>query len=252
MAARTSRQGPKPADGAPGTVEDTAEEVCARGGQGIPVRADLGNEEEAAALFRRVEQEQGRLDVMADSAWGPNVMPEWSKPLWELSAGFWRETSATLNAAWLTSVHAARIMVKQKHGLIVHVTDNLHSDTSAYRGQVLWDLGHEFLNRLVMGMSRGLKKSKVAVVGLNPGFMRTERVLMHMRTEALKKQFRFDLSESVEYIGQAAAALAADPHVLRKTGQLLWVAELAQEYGFTDVNGRAIPLFDPNAPPYNP
>src|ERR1017187_9959283 len=94
VAARTSRHGPKPADGAPGTVEDTAEEVCARGGQGIPVRADLGNEEEAA----------GRLDLMVDSAWGATIA-EWSKPFWELSAGIWRDTAATIDAAWLTSVH---------------------------------------------------------------------------------------------------------------------------------------------------
>jgi len=248
VAARTSRHGPKPADGAPGTVEDTAEEVSARGGWGIAVRADLGNEDEAAALFRRVDGEQGRLDLMIDSAWGANFMPEWSKPFWALSAGIWRDTDATINAAWLTSVHAARIMVKQGGGLIIHVTDNLHPDPSAYRGQVLWDLGHEFLNRLVADMGRELKKSKVAVVGLNPGFMRTERVLMHMTTEAIKKQFRFDLSESVEYVGRAAAALAADPEVLRKTGELLWAADLATEYGFTDVDGRVIPVFDPKAP----
>jgi NAD(P)-dependent dehydrogenase (short-subunit alcohol dehydrogenase family) len=98
-----------------------------------------------------------------------------------------------------------------------------------------------------MGMSRELKKSKVAVVGLNPGFMRTERVLMHMATEEIKKQFRFDLSESVEYIGRAAAALAADPKALRKTGQLLWAADLAKEYGFTDIDGRVIPVFDPKS-----
>jgi NAD(P)-dependent dehydrogenase (short-subunit alcohol dehydrogenase family) len=248
VAARTSRHGPKPADGAPGTVEDTAEEVCARGGQGIPARADLGNEEEAAALFRRVEEEQGRLDLMVNSAWGANFITVWSKRFWELSPDIWRDTAGTINAAWLASVHAARIMVKQRRGLIIHVTDNLHPDVSAYRGQILWDLGHEFVNRLVTDMSRELKKSKVTAVGLNPGFMRTERVLMHMRTEALKKQFRFDLSESPEYVGRAAAALAADPKAFRKTGQLLWAAELAKEYGFTDVDGRYIPLFDPKAP----
>ncbi len=199
-------------------------------------------------MFRRVEQEQSRLDLMVDSAWGANAMAEWSKPFWELSAGIWLDTLGTINAAWLTSVHAARIMVKQRRGLIVHVTDNLHPDTSAYRGQILWDVGHEFLNRLVMGLSRELEKSQVAVVGLNPGFMRTERVLMHMTTEAVKKQFRFDLSESVEYIGRAAAALAADTEVIGKSGRLLWAAELAKEYGFTDVDGRVIPVFDPNAP----
>jgi NAD(P)-dependent dehydrogenase (short-subunit alcohol dehydrogenase family) len=97
-------------------------------------------------------------------------------------------------------------------------------------------------------MSQELKKRRVTVVGLNPGFMRTERLLMYMNSEERKKQFRFDLSETPEYIGRAVTALAGDPDVLRKTGQLLWVAELAQEYGFTDTDGRYIPLFVPKAP----
>jgi NAD(P)-dependent dehydrogenase (short-subunit alcohol dehydrogenase family) len=176
-------------------------------------------------------------------------MPEWSRKFWDLSAPLWHCTIDTINACWLTSVYAARIMVRQKAGLIIHVTDNLHPDPSAYRGQILWDLGHECLNRLVGAMSRELKKAKVTVVGLNPGFMRTERVLMHMTSDKLKRQFRFDLSESPEYIGRAAAALAADPRVFEKTGQLLWGAELAKEYGFTDTDGRYIPRFDASAPP---
>jgi hypothetical protein len=52
-----------------------------------------------------------------------------------LSGGLWHDTAATINAVWLTSVHAARIMVKQGGGIIVHVTDNLHPGTSAYRGR---------------------------------------------------------------------------------------------------------------------
>jgi NAD(P)-dependent dehydrogenase (short-subunit alcohol dehydrogenase family) len=248
VAARTSKHGPKPSDNAPGTVEETAAEVTARGGQGIAVRADLGSEEQVAALFHRVQQEQGRLDVLANSVWSADFMPVWSKRYWDLSSTLWQSTLQTLSAYWYTSVHAARLMVEQRHGMIVFVTDNVPSDPSAYRGQILHDLGHESLNRLVMGMSSETKKSKVAVVGLNSGFMRTERVLMHMTTEARKKQFRFDLSESPEYIGRAVAALAADGNVTSKTGQLLWVANLAKEYGFTDIDGRYIPPFDPKAP----
>jgi NAD(P)-dependent dehydrogenase (short-subunit alcohol dehydrogenase family) len=248
VAARTSRQGPHASDDVPGTVEDTAEEVTARGGRGIPVRADLSSAEQTSALFQRVEKEQGRVDLLANSAWGANFMPEWSRRFWDLSRDIWRETLEAISACWLTSVGAARLMTRQGHGLIVHVTDNLNPDPSAYRGQILYDLGHECLNRLVMSMSLELKKSKVAVVGVNPGFMRTERVLKHMATEKLKRQFRFDLSESPLYIGRAVAALAADPKVIHKTGQLLWVADVAKEYGFTDVDGRYIPKFDPNAP----
>src|ERR1043165_6533241 len=59
VAARTSRSGPP--NSVPGTVEDTAEEVTARGGVGVAVRADLSKEDEVAALFARVENEQGHF-----------------------------------------------------------------------------------------------------------------------------------------------------------------------------------------------
>jgi NAD(P)-dependent dehydrogenase (short-subunit alcohol dehydrogenase family) len=229
-------------------VEDTAEQVTARGGQGIVVRADLSDEQQVRALFRRIEEDHGHLDLLANSVWGANIIWEWSKPFWELSPALWRETLEILSAFWLTSVHAARMMANNGGGLIVHITDNLHPDPSAYRGQILHDIGHESMNRLIAAMSREGKKAKIAVLGLNPGFMRTERVLMHMTTEARKKQFRFDLSESPEYVGRAVVALAADSKVMRKTGQLLWAADLASEYGFTDIDGRSIPRFDPKAP----
>ena len=260
VAARTSRLGAKPPDGAPGTVEDTAAEVTARGGNGIPVRADLSDEAQVSALFQRIEQESGRLDVLANAAWGPNVMANWSTPFWELDSGLWAETLQTIGVCWLTSVYALRLMVKAKHGVIAHVTDNYyvpeddlsaagpHPNPSAWRGQILHDLGHESINRLIFGMSRSTKKHNVTVVGLNPGFMRTERVLMHMKTDEIKKQFRFDLSESPEYVGRAVAALAADPDAVKKNGRLLWACDLAEEYGFTDIDGRRIPRFDPKAP----
>ena len=252
VAARTSRAVLKPAaapaDKTPGTIEDTAAEVTARGGKGIAVRADLSDGKQVAALFEKVGKGHGHLDLLANSVWTANCMPVWSTKFWDLSADLWRDAAGGINACWLTSVHAARLMAGNRGGLIVHVTDNLHPDPSAWRGQILHDMGHECINRLVRGMSRDGKNAKIAVVGLNPGFMRTERVLMYMTTAARKKQHRFDLSESPEYIGRAVAALAADRRVLQKTGQLLWACDLAKEYGFTDVDGRVIPRFDPKAP----
>ena len=75
--------------------------------------------------------------------------------------------------------------------------------------------------------------------------MQTERVLRHMTSDKAKKMYRFDLSESTEYVGRAVAALAADPKVMRHSGRIHFVADLAQEYGFTDVDGRAVPRFRP-------
>src|SRR3954471_16044482 len=96
VAARTARGGPKPSDNAPGTAEDTAEEVTSRGGIGIPVKTDLSNEVEVAALFSRVREEHGHVDVLANSAWGPNFMEVGSKPFWDLGPALWRETQETV------------------------------------------------------------------------------------------------------------------------------------------------------------
>jgi hypothetical protein len=46
-------------------------------------------------------------------------------------------------------------------------------------------------------------------------------------------------SESPDFIGRAVAALAADPDVLRRTGSVLVAAAVAQEYGFTDIDGKS-------------
>jgi NAD(P)-dependent dehydrogenase (short-subunit alcohol dehydrogenase family) len=244
VAARTRRGGPRPSDGAPGTVEDTAEEVTRRGGIGIAAPADLSDEAQVAALFERV----GRIDLVVNSAWAGNVVDSWHKRFWNLDSDLYRDTARSVDSYWWMSVYAARVMARQKHGLIVHVTDNLYPDPHADREQVLYDLGHEALNRLITCMSRDAQKGGFAIVGMNPGFMRTERVLMHMKNEEIRKQFRFDLSESPEYIGRAVAALAADPNAARRNGELLWACDLAEQYGLTDIDGRYIPRFDPKAP----
>jgi hypothetical protein len=46
-------------------------------------------------------------------------------------------------------------------------------------------------------------------------------------------------SESPEFVGRAVAALAGDPDVIRHSGTVLVAAAVAQEYGFTDVDGKS-------------
>ena len=65
---RSVRGGPT-SDGMPGTVDDTADEVRRRGGEGVAVRCDHAVEEDVAALFARVQKESGRLDILVNNAW---------------------------------------------------------------------------------------------------------------------------------------------------------------------------------------
>lgn len=254
---RTTRGGPPPRDGAPGTIEDTAEQVAARGGVGVAVRADCTNEAEVAAVFARVEREQGRLDVLANAVWGaadgPAVsMEEWmasfQKPFWERELPLWGPMmDGGPRAYFLASCHAARLMAAGKGGLIVGLTDGLvpGATREGHGGQVIWELSHLCIDELMKHLAHEGKKHKIVALALMPGFMRTERVEATMTSEKIKKQFGYSRSESVLYVGRAVAALAADRGVKKKSGTVQFVGELAEEYGFTDEDGRRVPAFDP-------
>lgn len=259
-AGRTSARGPSPADGGPGTIEETAEAVTARGGTGIAVRADCTDEAEVAALFARVQAEQRRLDVLANAVWGAadaattieDWMAAWGAPFWDQPATAWQHmVGAGPYAYFLTARHAMRAMAKQKRGLIVGVTDGYvetapgQTADAVGGGPLVWTLAHQCINLLMAGIAAEARPFKVAVVTLMPGFMRTERVLRMLTTDKLKKQFRFDLSETPEYLGRAVAALAADRKAASKSGRVHFVADLAREYGFTDVDGTVVPRFNP-------
>ncbi len=249
---RTSRSGARPLDGAPGTIEEVADEVSARGGRGIPYQVDLTHAGQVGAMFDRVMRAHGRVDILANAVWGGNEvvdMDGWGRPFWlQPLEEEWRRTmEAGVYAYLLASREAARRMVDQRGGIIVHITDGLTADGSRpYGGQIFWDLAHLCIDRMAVAMAHELREHGVAVLSVMPGFIRTERVLMHMVSEEVKKAFRFDLSETPEYVGRAVVALAADPQVMRRTGTVAFVADLAREYRFTDVDGRFVSRFDPS------
>lgn len=247
---RTIRGGPAPIDGISGTIEETADEVRRRGGIGIPVQVDHTDPDQNRRLFERVRQEHGRLDILACAVWGGNERftdPVWKQPFWNLPAGLWDDFMGSgPQAFWLASREAAQMMAKQRSGLIVAISEPM-IEPDKLMGNVQWDLfehlPHYALNRLVVSLAAPARDAGITLLGLLPGFMKTERVQMHMKDEALEEQFRYDLAESTEYTGRAVVALASDPNVMAKSGALIFVGDAAKEYGFTDIDGRYIENF---------
>ncbi len=243
-----------------GTIEDTAEEVSRRGGRGIAVKADCTSAVSVKALFEQVAAEHDRVDIVANAVWGlsdaysslDDWLAGWGRPFWDQPPDMWQHMmGAGPQAYFLTSLHALPLMIKTRRGLIVGVTDGYveaspgqHPETTGH-GPLLWSLSHQCINLLLQGVAAEAKKHRVAVITLMPGFMRTEAVVRHLTSEKLKKQFGFDRSESTEYLGRAVASLAADRKVLQKSGKVHFVADLAAEYGFTDIDGRRVPRFNP-------
>lgn len=247
---RTIRGGPPPVDRISGVIEETAEEVTRRGGVGIPVQIDHTDARQCKNLFDRVHVEHGRIDIFACAVWGGNerfVDSIWKQPFWKLPADFWDDfMGAGPQAFWIAAREAALLMSERGSGLIVAISEPI-IDMDKLSGSPQWDLfehlPHYALNRLVVSLAPEARKAGITLLGLLPGFMKTERVQVHMQDEALQKLYRYDLAESTEYTGRAVVALASDPNVIAKSGQLIFVGDAAKEYRFADIDGRYIENF---------
>jgi len=226
----------------PETVDDTAGMIAAAGGTAIPVRVDHTVEAEVEALFKRIDGEQSRLDVVVNSIAGEEPMAGQWGWFWTIDL---KDGDAILRQMVLshiiTAKHAAARMVERRRGLIVEVTE---SDMMGAGGNPLTQAAKLVHKGMALNMAAELKPHGVAAVAVTPGFLRSEKMLEHFGvTEANwrdggKKDKNFLESESPLFVGRAVAALAADERILAKTGQLLSSWDLAREYGFTDEDGR--------------
>ena len=218
------------------TLEDTAEMMAARGGIGIPVRTDHTKDEEIEALFTRVEDEYGRLDLLVNNAWGGYE---------GLDAPFWEQPTARFDKMFTAGVRASLVTTRAALPLLspgsLVVNTTLEMDPTFYDAALFYRTAKVALNYLTFGTAHDLKQAgrNIAVLGVAPGWMRTEAIIEDFRQGVLTEA---DLgqTESTEYVGRAILALATDPEVMNKSGQILRTRDLAREceYSFTDVDGR--------------
>jgi NAD(P)-dependent dehydrogenase (short-subunit alcohol dehydrogenase family) len=230
---RSTRAG-GPTGSLPGTVEETAEAVTAAGGTGIPVPCDHMVDEQTRAVFDRIAEESRELDVLVNSAWSgyehlhAGEHEVFAKLFWEQPAAMWDEMSAGTRAGYVASAFAARLMIERRRGLIV----NISSFASAgLEPNAALGIAKSTTDKLTETTAAQLRDHGVAVVSLYPGLVRTEGILKWSEFIDLGN------SESPQFVGRAVAALAADPDVLDRSGQVLVAAELAEEYGFVDLDG---------------
>lgn len=231
----------------PGSIDDTADEVTALGGRGIAVRCDHTRDDEVKQLFERVQRDHGRIDLLVNNAWGGHEVFNgvFEAPFWEHSLEQWDAMmDRGVRNHLVASRHAAPLMVRQRRGLIVTTT---FWDRDRYmKGNLFYDLAKAAMSRLAFAMAEELRPHGVASLAVSPGWMRTEFVLAGHRTDEAHWQERPALArtESPRYLGRAVAALARDAAVIEKSGRVHRVADLAREYGFTDVDGRRVEAFE--------
>jgi NAD(P)-dependent dehydrogenase (short-subunit alcohol dehydrogenase family) len=201
------------------------------------MRCDHGVDAEVDAVFERILRDSGGIDILVNAVWGgyERMMedgqftwanPFWEQPLWRWDAMF----SAGVRAHYRASQLVAKSMVPRKSGLIVNIS---HWAAQKRIGNVAYGVSKAATDKMTSDMAVELKPHGVTAVSLYPGMVRTEKVMEAAQWLDLSN------SESPDFIGRAVVALAADPDAIRHTGKILVTASLAQDYGFTDIDGKS-------------
>ena len=227
----------------PGTVGGTAAECDARGaasgGRGIAVACDHGDDLAVAALFERIAAEAGQLDIHVNNAFSLSddlLEPKgfWEKPLANLE--MW---DVGVRSNYVAAWHAARLMVSQKSGLIVAISGFA---AVTYTYGVIFGTSKTAVGRMARDMAVELEPHGVASLTLWQGLTLTEKARDNLARmgERMTTSITQMQASSVEHPGRVVAALAADPAVMKRSGGGFITAELAQDYGLTDIDGQVI------------
>lgn len=226
----------------PGTVQATADAVTRAGGQGIAVICDHADDTQMAALFERVQREQGRLDLLVNNACSiPDELtqpgPFWQKPLHMQGL-----LNVGMRSHYVASWHAARLMAAQGSGLIVHTSSY---GSVCYMHGPAYGAGKAAVDKMAHDMAIDLRPNGVAVVSLWMGLLRTERTERALLDPDMARKYAASVAhmESPQFPGRVIAALLDDPALLARSGQVCIDAELGLALGVRDIDGRQPPSY---------
>ena len=218
----------------PGTIHETAALVDQAGGRGIAVACDLANDRQICDLIRRVEVEQGRLDVLVNNA--VFIHDEMAKPVpfWERPLGVADIMNVGLRCHYVMSHQAAPLMVRQGSGLIINIS---FYGAVALSPEPAYGASKAGLDKMAFDMAAQLRPHNVTALSLWPGYVATERV-QRMADQSPELAAQLPNFESPDLTGNVIAALARDPDLASLSGRTLIVAELANGYGIREADGR--------------
>ncbi len=232
LTGRTVTEGSSPF---PGTIGATADEVNELGGKGIAIQCDHSKDEEVIALFQRVREEQGHIDILVNNVFkapeGKTILE--GGGFWEYPISIWDDLiDVGCRSHYVASHEAVPLMIEQKEGLIVNISSFAGA---AYAFNLAYGVGKAAVDRMARDMAYELRDHNVTCVSLYPGWVKTEHLLQ--RVAEGKAPFPVDKGETPRFTGRAVVAVATDPKRFDRSGQVLIVNELGREYGFTDVDG---------------
>ena len=215
------------------TIDDSVDAIHKAGGEAEAVKCDHTNTAEVKTLVDYIGKQYGKLDILVNNAWGghdPHDESESGEEVWEEPLDqFKNMLLAGPYSDYITSLLVLKyLMGPIQKGLIITTTWH----TAEPPMWTPYEASKAAKNRLVYVLGYHLKDKGIPVIAVAPGWMRTEIMYTHHTMDELKGQ-----TETPHYAARGIAALASDPDVMRFTGKLMDVSDLADIYGVTDIDG---------------
>ena len=239
----------------PGSIEETASEVTAAGGQGIAVFCNHGVDEDVEKLMVLIETKHGRLDMLINNCFRmpKDSVKDLNKKFWELPLSTWDNLHQVgLRSHYIASYYATPLIIKAANnpnkpaGLPRPLIGMISSFGGlTYTFNLPYGVGKAGVDRMAKDMATefSFADEDICVVSFWPGVVMTERTEIAVDNGDWGKFIGIPLenAESPGLTGKAIVALASDPDNMKKSGSYQVVAELAKEYGFTEDDGRTPP-----------
>ena len=219
----------------PGTIGSAARAVTDAGGEGIAVQVDHADDAQIAALFERVQNESGRLDILVNNAAALHDDLIKPGPFWEKSIDLVGLLDVGLRSNYIASWHAAPIMVKQGRGLIVFTSS---FGSVCYMHGAAYGAQKAGVDKFAADMGVDFRETGVAAVSLWMGMLATERSARAAEESPEQYEQILAVAETPEFNGKVIDAMYNDPDLAELNGQTVITAEIALKYGITDVDGK--------------
>lgn len=215
------------------TIEDTVEAIREAGGSAEAIRCDHTDPTQVEALVKRIADSHGQLDILVNNAWGghdPHDESVRGEEVWEEPLDQFRNMLlAGAYSDYITSLLVLKYLMGPIHKGMIITTTWITPEPPAW---LPYEASKAAKNRLVYALGYHLKDKGIPVIAIAPGWMRTELMLTHHPMSELEGH-----TETPLYAARGVLALASDPDALRYTGRVMDVGELADIYGFTDLDG---------------
>jgi NAD(P)-dependent dehydrogenase (short-subunit alcohol dehydrogenase family) len=224
----------------PGTLNETLDQIEKLGASAIVVQADLAIEADLHRIIDETTARFGGVDVLVNNA-AATAGDYWSKQFLELTREDWEYQFAVNTHAPFTLMQLVTpIMEGRGGGRIINVTTGsgevfrLPEEPRKLESWGTFSLAipgyyasKRALDRLGNALAPELARKGISVIGLMPGLVSTEIVMMRIEQDGLDSSQAVPMNVPARMLTYFAAC--ADP--MEYTGRLFWAERELKELG---------------------